>query len=461
MGEEIPALKKKLKGIPPVRLIVVSFLLVILTGAVLLSLPFTARNGAPTAPLDALFTSTSAVCVTGLVVFDTWTHWNLFGQAVILLLIQIGGLGLVTFTTGFTLLLRRKLGFRDMQLAAENTAGSVLHVRRLIKIILFFTFSCETAGAILLMLRFVPQYGPHGIWISFFTAISAYCNAGFDIMGFAAPGSSLMGYVNDPLVTMTVAALIVTGGLGFVVISDIFSAKIRTRMEKRRPHALQFHTQIVLRTTLILIVAGTLLFLVCENGNTLRGMNFGEKLDASLFQSVTARTAGFNTVDTASERDLTKIIMVFFMFIGASPASTGGGIKTTTFVVLVTAVMSVMRGSDDAVVLKRRLDKFTVYRALAILTIGVLVVIVTAGVIMTTNAATSGVDALFEATSAFGTVGLTANVTPTLTHVAKMTVICAMFIGRVGPVSLGLAFTLRKGRSSSGTILPEGKIVVG
>ncbi len=461
MGEEIPVLKRKLKGVPPVRLIVVSFLLVILAGTVLLSLPFMAKNGRPTALLDALFTSTSAVCVTGLVLFDTWTHWSVAGQAVILMLIQIGGLGLVTFTTGFTLLLRRKLGFRDLRLAAENTAGSVIHIRHLLKTILFFTFSCETAGACLLMLRFVPQYGKHGVWVAFFTAVSAYCNAGFDILGFTKPGTSLTAYVGDPLVTLTVAALIVIGGLGFVVISDIFSARVRPQMKKQHVHALQFHSQIVLRTTLWLIVAGTVLFFICENGNTLKGMNPGEKLDASLFQSVTARTAGFNTVDTASELDLTKLIDVFFMFIGASPASTGGGIKTTTLVVLVTAVLSVVRGNDDAVVLKRRLDKFTVYRAMAILTLGVLVVIVTAGIIMTTNSSTSGVDALFEATSAFGTVGLTANVTPTLTPVARIAVICAMYIGRVGPVSFGLAFTIKKGRSSSGTILPEGKIVVG
>lgn len=461
MGEEIPSLKKKLKGMPPVRLIVVSFLLVILMGTVLLSMPAAARNGMPTPFLDSLFTSTSAVCVTGLVLFDTWAHWSMFGQAVILLLIQVGGLGLVTFTVGFTLLLRRKLGFRGMQLAAENTSGSVIHVRRLIKIILFFTFSCEILGAVLLMLRFVPRYGSHGVWISVFTAISAYCNAGFDIMGFLSPSSSLTAYVNDPLVTLVVTALVVTGGLGFVVINDIFFAKIRTRMEKQRPQALQFHSQIVLRTTLILILAGMVLFLICENSNTLLGMNVWEKLNASLFQSVTTRTAGFNVIDTASQRDLTKLITVFFMFIGASPASTGGGIKTTTFVVLLTAVLSVMRGNDDAVVLKRRLDQFTVYRALAILTIGVLVVIITAGIIMTTNSATSGVDALFEATSAFGTVGLTANITPTLTKIAKIAVICAMYIGRVGPVSLGLAFTLRKSRTPSGTILPEGKIVVG
>lgn len=461
MEEEIPAYKKRLRNVPPTRIIVVSFLLVILAGAFFLVLPVSARGGAHTAPLDALFISTSAVCVTGLSPFDTWTHWNGFGQAVILLLIQIGGLGLVTFTTGLTLLMRRKLGFRDMQLAVENTAGSVIHIRRLIRTILIFTFSCETAGAILLMLRFVPEYGRHGIWISFFTAVSAYCNAGFDVMGFTAPGSSLTAYAGDPLVSLTAAALIVTGGLGFVVISDIFSAKLRTRMNKERPHALKFHSHIVLTTTAIMIAVGTVLFLICENTNTLRGMNFGEKLNASLFQSITARTAGFNTVDTASERDLTKLILVLLMFIGASPASTGGGIKTTTFVVLAAAVMSVLRGGDEAVVLRRRLDQFTVYRALTILTVGLLVVAVTTGVILTTNPRVSGVDALFEAVSAFGTVGLSANVTPILSPAAKLAEIFAMFIGRVGPVSLGLAFTLRKGRIASGTILPEGRIVVG
>jgi len=461
MEEEIPSLKKKLKSIPPVRLIVVSFLLVILAGTILLGLPFSARNGLPTAPLDALFTSTSAVCVTGLVVFDTWSHWNHFGQAVILLLIQIGGLGLVTFTTGFTLLLRRKLGFRDMQLAVENTAGSVLHVRRLIKIILLFTFLCETVGALLLMLRFVPQYGSHGVWISVFTAVSAYCNAGFDILGFRRPGISLTAFANDPLVSLTVSMLIITGGLGFVVINDIFSAKVSPRLTKQRPNVLRFHSQIVLRFTLLLLIVGTVLFFACENDNTLRHMNWMEKLNVSFFQSVTSRTAGFNMVDTASMRDITKLVMVFLMFIGASPASTGGGIKTTTFIVLVSAVASVMRGNDEAVVFKRRLDKFTVYRSLAIVSIGVIVIMITAGTIMTTNSATNGVDALFEATSAFATVGLTANVTPTLSVAAKIVVICAMYIGRVGPVSLGLAFTLRKGRSASGTVLPEGKIVVG
>lgn len=461
MGEEIHGIHKRLKNVPPVRMIVVSFLLVIFLGAVLLTLPVSARSGRPTPFLDALFTSTSAVCVTGLVLFDTWEHWNIFGQAVILVLIQVGGLGLVTFTTGFTLLLRRKLGFRGLQLAVENTGSSVLHVNHLIKIILFFTFSCETVGTFLMMLRFVPMFGAHGIWISCFTAVSAYCNAGFDIMGFLQPGSSLVLFVGDPLITLTVAMLIVTGGLGFVVISDIYFSKVHSRLRGERPLALNFHSQIVLRTTAFLIVAGTVLILATEYRNTLRGMNFGTKLNAALFQSITTRTAGFNTIDIGAENDLTKIIMVFLMFVGASPASTGGGIKTTTFVVLVTAVLSVMRGEDEAVVLKRRLDKFTVYRALAITAVGLFVVLITSTVIMVSDPVASGINALFEATSAFGTVGLTAGVTPTLRTVGKIAVICTMFIGRVGPVSLGLAFTLKRNRISSCAVLPEGRIVVG
>lgn len=461
MGEEIPFLKRKLKTIPPVRLIVVSFLVAILTGAILLSLPGAARCGRATPFLDSLFTSTSAVCVTGLILFDTWSHWSLFGQIVILGLIQIGGLGVVTFTTGFSLLLRRRLGLRDIQLATETTSGSPIDIVHLIKMILGLTFSCELAGALILMLRFVPQFGFYGIWVSFFTAISAYCNAGFDIMGFFMPGGSLVAYVGDPLVCLTVCALVVTGGIGFVVISNIYSSKVEPRFHHHRPVMLNFHSQIVLRTTAILIIVGTILIFITEYHATMHFFDFSQKINASLFQSIAARTAGFATIDIAGEHDFTKIITIILMFIGASPASTGGGIKTTTFVVLVTAVRSVMNGNDEAVVLKRRLDKFTVYRALSILTIGFLVILITAGIIMGTNPSTNGIDALFEATSAFGTVGLSANITPTLTFFSKIAVIITMFIGRVGPISLGLAFTLHKGRGSSCSILPEGKIVVG
>jgi trk system potassium uptake protein TrkH len=459
MGEEWYPVKKRLKSIPPVRLIVASFLIVILVGAFLLTLPISSRTGSTTAFIDALFTATSATCVTGLVVFDTWTHWNVFGQIVIISLIQIGGLGVITFTTGFSLLLRRKLGLRDIQLATENTGGDTINITRLVKMILLFTAGCETLGALILMLRFVPQFGPKGIWVAFFTAISAYCNAGFDILGFVMKDGNLIPYVSDPLVCLTVGGLIVIGGLGFVVISDVYSSHIKPRIKKQKTKHLNFHSTIVLMMTGILIVAGTILFFICEYNNTLRGMNFGTQLNASVFQSISPRTAGFASVDIAKEYDFTKIITVILMFIGASPAGTGGGIKTTTFLVLAATVFSVMRGNEETTILKRRVDKSTVYRSLSIFFGALFVVLFTTGVILISDPEVTGIDALFEATSAFGTVGLTAGVTQTLSDLSKFIVSLTMFIGRVGPVSLGLALALRKSRH--GTVLPEGRVIVG
>jgi trk system potassium uptake protein len=460
MDDEQFELRKRLKNVPPVRLIVVSFFIVIMAGTFLLTLPICSKAARPTMLIDALFTATSATCVTGLVVFDTWTHWNLLGQVIILFLIQIGGLGVITFTTGFSLLVRRKLGLRDIQLATENTSAGTIGIVSLIKMILIFTGCCETIGALLLMVRFVPQFGAKGIWIAFFTAISAYCNAGFDILGFVMKNGNLIPYASDPLVCLTVGALIVVGGLGFVVISDIYYSRVLTRFHKERSVHLTFHSTLVLIITAILIVSGAVLFFFCEYSNTLHGMDFGAKLNASLFQSISARTAGFSSIDIAREYDFTKLITVVLMFIGASPGGTGGGIKTTTFVVLAATVFSVMRGQEETTVLKRRVDKFTVYRALAIVTVALLVVLVTTGIILTADPDVNGIDALFEATSGFGTVGLSAGITQTLSEISKFAVSCTMFIGRVGPVSLGLALTLHKGHHGS-SILPQGKVIVG
>lgn len=410
--------------------------------------------------MDSLFTSTSATCVTGLVVFDTWTHWSTFGQVVILMLVQIGGLGLVTFTTGFNLLLRRKLGFRELLIARESASGNSMNVVHLIKMILKFTVSCEGAGAILLMFRFVPQFGPKGIWIAVFESISAYCNAGFDILGFVEPDASLMNYVDDPLVSLTISFLIILGGLGFVVISDIFYSQIVPRFKKEKRVRLNFHSSTVLITTGVLLVLGTVLYFCCEYDNTMKNMHFLTRLNAAFFQSVNARTAGFASINIAAEHDFTKIVTVILMFIGASPASTGGGIKTTTLIVLVAAVCSVMSGSEDAVFWHRRIEKATVYRALAIFTTAMLLVLITTGIILSTNSVPiGGVDALFEAASAFGTVGLSAGVTPVLSVPSKLAVIVTMFIGRVGPVSLAMAITIR--RHAAGAVLPEGKLIVG
>lgn len=454
-------IRLRLHGAPPARLIVISFAIVIVAGGLLLSMPFCTRSGQPTPAVDAFFTAGSATCVTGLVPFDTYTHWNMAGQAIILALIQVGGLGLVTFTTGMSLLMRKKMGLRNLQLAAENTSGSAANINGLIRIILFFTFSCELAGAALLMLRFVPLYGARGIWISVFTAVSAYCNAGFDLFGFLSPYSSLAPFAGDPLVCLTVAGLIVTGGLGFVVISDIYHTKLKPLAMRRPRTPLNFHSRVVLLISGLLLALGTVLFLALENDNTLRGMNIWEKLNAAFFQSVSARTAGFASVDIGQEFDFTKILTILLMFIGASPAGTGGGIKTTTLLVLICTVRAVMHGDEEATFSHRRIDKFAVYRAMSITSVAVLVVLVTTGILSAADPGVNGVDAFFEATSAFGTVGLSANLTPHLSPLSKMMLMLTMFVGRVGPVSLGLAVSIKHGHATANSVLPEGKIIVG
>lgn len=454
---------KKLKNIAPVRLITVSFFVIIVVGTLLLSLPISSRSGRVSF-LDALFVSTSATCVTGLTPFDTYTTWSGFGQVVILILIQLGGLGLLTFTTGFSLLLRGKIGLRDLQIAKEHTNASVMDVPRLIKMILLVTFLCETIGALVLSIRFIPRFGLHGVWISIFLSVSSYCNAGFDILGFLGPNSSLIHFNSDPLVIVTIALLIIVGGLGFVVINELYThTKERIRGERRAFFNLSLHAKVVLLMTAVLIVLGTVLILAFEYDHLFSDMNWGEKLSAAFFQSVSARTAGYASVDIASEQPITQCATILLMFIGASPASTGGGIKTTTFVILLATVFSVFRGRDETTLFRRRVDKSVVYRSLAITVAAFLLVIVTTTVIIFAenhNDNISSLAALFEAVSAFGTVGISANVTPYLSGISKIAVIITMFIGRIGPVSMGLVFAMRNGRKNS-AILPEGRIIVG
>ncbi len=452
---------KWMKNIPPVRVITISFVLVILAGAVLLALPFTTRSGESTPFLDALFTSTSATCVTGLIVFDTWTHWNVGGQIILLLLIQIGGLGLMTITTGFTLLLRRKLALKDLVMARETTNGSNLNVAHLLRMVLIFTFATELLGAAVLMIRFIPDFGAYGIWLSVFHSIAAFCNAGFDILGFIPGNSSMNAYVGDPLVCVTLALLITVGGLGFIVISDIYLKKMHPLIQRRHREHLNFHSLIVLISTVGILLLGTGLILGFEYHNTtLEGLNFFEKLNAAFFQTASSRTAGFASINLGLETTVTKLITILIMFVGASPASTGGGAKTTTVMVLLATVFSVLRGREDTTLLRRRIDQATVYRSIAIFFCAVAMILITSTVILSTTPGVGALDALFEATSAFSTTGVTTGITPSLSVPSKIAVIITMFIGRVGPVSIALSMVIRKIRHST-AILPEGKIIVG
>lgn len=456
--------KKKTKAIrratPPVRLIVGSFVLVILLGTLLLTLPVSSARGAFSNPLDALFTATSATCVTGLSVVDTTTHWNTFGHAVILALIQVGGLGLSTFAIGFSLLVRKRLGIRELVLARESSGGDMPEIVPLLKLMLGFTFLCEALGAGLLMLRFVPAYGVRGVWPSVFVAVSAYCNAGFDILGFVPGNSSLTAFAGDPLVSLTICALIAIGGLGFVVVQDIYRCKISPAFHRKDRERLNFHTQVCLRGTLILLLGGTLVFFLCEYNNTMGHLSFFEKLVAALFQSTNTRTAGFASVDIQGMQDVTKAISCALMFIGGCPGSTAGGVKVTTLVVLAVTILCTLRGQEEAVLLKHRFATGVVYKALTVVAIGGAVMLADAGVISLLNPQIPFIDVLYEAASAFGTAGLSCSVTPRLDTVSRLVLCVTMFIGRVGPLSFGLSILMRQ-KKGSGSILPEGRMLIG
>lgn len=450
---------ERIKNAAPVRVIVVSFVLLILIGTILLVLPVSSPQGW-TDPLSAFFTATSSTCVTGLSVVDTTAHWSPFGQAVILALIQLGGLGLSTFAIGFSLLVRRKLGLWEMQLASQASGGSTPDAVSLLKLMLGFTFACEAIGSGLLMLRMVPAYGSAGVWPSVFVAVSAYCNAGFDIWGFVPGNSSMTAFAGDPLVSLTISALIIIGGLGFVVVQDIYQCRIGPRFHRKQAVKLNFYSQVCLRATLILLAAGTLCVFLLEYGNTMGHLNFFEKLNAAFFQSVNTRTAGFASVDIKGENDMTKIVSILLMFIGGCAGSTAGGIKVSTFVVLAVTVISALRGRDEPVILKHRFTVDMVYKALTITVLGILVIFVDAGIISCLNPPVPFMDCLFEAVSAFATVGLSASVTPRLDPISKLLLCLTMFIGRVGPLSFGLSIMMRrKGKGDS--VLPEGRMLIG
>ena len=441
----------------PVRVITISFLLVVVVGTLLLTLPICNRQGVWTPVVDALFTATSATCVTGLIIYDTYLYWNALGQCIIILLIQIGGLGLVTLTTFFNLTIGKKLGLRHMQVAQESVSSeSLVDTARLVKMIIVISLAFELAGALILSSVFIPDFGAHGIFVSVFLAISAYCNAGFDILGFRGEFSSLTTYFDNPVVLYTIMALIVCGGLGFIVWNDLYTY--------RKTHKLMLHTKIVLIVTAVLIFGGGGLFLFTEwsNPTTLGPMSLGEKINNALFMSVTTRTAGFNSIDIATMHESSKLISIILMFIGAAPGSTGGGIKVTTFAVILMTVYSVIRGRSDTIVMGRRVSQPVVYKALAVMVIAAIAVLLsTSTIVFSADREISMLDSLFESVSAFATVGLSSGVTAVTNTISRILLSLTMFIGRVGPVSLALALAMIPSTRNRNQVVPEGKIMVG
>lgn len=458
MKEFILKFRKSTSKLNPSQMMVVGFAAVILIGAILLSLPIATQTGERTSFLDSLFTATSAVCVTGLVVVDTATHWNFFGQIVIIILIQTGGLGFMTITTLFSLIVKKRINLKERLLIQESLNQIDLSgLVKLTRYILLMTFVIEGIGALILSTVFIPQFGfIRGSWYSIFHAISAFCNAGFDLMGnVTGPYSSLMYYVNNTTITLAISALIILGGLGFPVILDI--------VKNKKISKLNMHSKIVLISTSILIVVGMLFIFIVEykNVGTLGNLSLKGKILASLFQSVTIRTAGFATIDLTILHQATLFIMMIFMFVGASPASTGGGVKTTTIAVLILTVKSFLLGKEDIEVFGRRITSSTVRKSVGIFFVGVLAVLTGILLIVLIEPEFDLLEASFEVVSALATVGLSIGGSPNLTSIGKLLIVIYMFMGRVGLLTIFLALVAKNTVNKQQIRYPEGRIIVG
>ncbi|PLT33783.1 TrkH family potassium uptake protein [Bacillus sp. V5-8f] len=446
-------MKKITEHLDPPKILVLGFAALILIGAFLLTLPIATHDGKGLSFLNALFTATSATCVTGLVVVDTADTFTTFGELVILALIQIGGLGFMTFATFFFFLLGKRISLRErliLQEAMNNV--SFAGIVKLVKRVLVFTAIIELAGAAILAIRFSFDM-PIGkaIYWGIFHAISNFNNAGFDLNG---EFRSLTPFVDDPTVVLTVCALITLGGIGFIVLNELY--------EYHDTRRLSIHTKVVLATTLILTLGATILIFGFEYGNhkTLEPLSFTGKVLGSLFQAVTPRTAGANTLPIGDLTQSTLFLIIFLMYVGAGPGSTAGGIKITTLAVLSATVWSQIRGREDVVMFRRRIVIETILKALTVATIGMFVVMaVTMLLTIIEDERHPFMMYLFEATSAFGTVGLSMGLTPELSPIGRLIIIFTMFAGRLGPLTLAFAVSVR--RKPNAVRQPKGKIMIG
>ncbi len=458
MKESIQRAKKAVQsvksGMSYTQIIALGYFSLILIGTILLLLPIATNKGESTNLLSALFTATTSTCVTGLVVVDTGTHWTIFGQLVILVLIQVGGLGFMTMGVVFAMFLKKKISLSIRGLVQESmNANQLGGMVKLVRNVFIRTLIIEGIGAALLAIRFIPQFGFfRGLYYSIFHSISAFCNAGIDLMGsVSGEYSSLVDYVGDPLINFVICGLIIVGGIGFLVWDDIAKNKL-----KWRKYAL--HTKIVLSVTLSLLVAGTIGFYLLERNNTLADMNIAEGLLASFFSSATARTAGFNTTDTAALTSASKLLTILLMFVGGSPGSTAGGVKTVTVMVLLVYVWSNLRASKSCNIFGRRLDDDNIKKASNVVIISLLMAMAAALAVSSMQAIPME-DIMFEIFSAIGTVGMTTGITRSLTTASRLIIILLMYCGRIGSMSFALSFTER--RKVAPVSLPVEKVMIG
>lgn len=425
------------------QIILLSFLVVIFIGSALLALPISSASGEPISYIDALFTATTSTCVTGLVTVPTYSTWSVFGQIIILILIQIGGLGVIAFMSAFMILINKKMKLKDYQLIQDAFNLNTLDgLKRFIKYVFIGTFIIEFLGMIGYMFVFIPEFGIKGIWISLFNSISAFCNAGIDIIG----DNSLCNYATNPLINITTSLLIILGGIGFIVWWDILRVLKQFKNKKFKCFkSLSLHSKIVLSTSLILIFGGALLIFIFEynNVNTIGQMTLFDKFQVALFQSVTTRTAGFASISQANLTNPSTIICLILMFIGGSPVGTAGGIKTITIVSLFAVAIASIRNKKDVVLFNRNLSEEVVKKAVAVTCMSFLIVTIST-ILLSLAIDKSITDILYETVSATATVGLSRDLTPYLNIWGKLIIIATMYLGRVGPISLAIAFKSKK-----------------
>lgn len=437
-------MKKKLKiDLSTTQTIMLSFLLAILAGSFLLALPVSSANGQAVPYTDALFTATTSICVTGLVTVPTFSTWSLFGQIVILFLIQIGGLGVVTIMSGLMISLHRRIGIKDRMLIQDafnlNTlSGMVKFIRK----VLLGTFVVEGIGALLYMTVFVPEFGAKGVWISVFNAVSAFCNAGMDIIS----ENSLYAYVHNPMINIATMLLIVLGGIGYIVWWDLMNVLKHIKQRKLKCFStLTLHSKIALSMTGILILAGTAAVFVFEyhNPQTMENFTVPEKLLASLFQSVTTRTAGFATIPQENLTNASALVSLLLMFIGGSPVGTAGGIKTVTIAILIVSAFATMKSNAEAELFHRTISKQAVSKAVAVVSMA-FIILCASTLLLSAVTDADALDIAYETVSAAATVGLTRSLTSNLNLWGKIIIIITMYLGRVGPISLMIALNTKK-----------------
>lgn len=441
-------MKNRIKRLSTTHWILLSFLMAILVGSLLLSLPISTQTGISVSYVDALFTATTATCVTGLVTLPTVTTWSIFGQIVILILIQIGGLGIITVLSGIAVAINRKMKLKDSRLVSDAfNISSLEGISNFVRRVLIGTLIVEGVGALLYMTVFVPQFGLKGIWISIFTSVSAFCNAGIDIIA----ENSLCSYATNPIINIVTALLIILGGLGYIVWWDVLRVIKDFKIQKFKCFKrLTLHSKIVLSVSAILIFGGAILIFVFEYSNpqTIGNMSLLDKIQVSLFQSVTTRTAGFATIPQENLTDTSAIISLLLMFIGGSPVGTAGGVKTVTVAVLIFTTYALITNKNEVDVFNRSLSKQIVRKAVAVTVMSFSIMFIST-VLLSAVTNASVLDILYETVSATATVGLTRNLTPFLNLWGKLIIVFTMYLGRIGPISLAIAFAYSKESSNS------------